>query len=317
MASRTLVSIDGGKSTLRLLVASGQRREYGEGPGMVYQPDEDGVQRIVDSVRAAAAAVSLPTVATNVIAGLTGLPGDLNVRRTLASSLATLFRGPAVVVDDAVLAHAGALNGPGTVLSVGTGTNVLAVGAAGDHARLDGWGPVLGDRGSGHAIGLAGLRAAAAAHDEVGPPTVLAESLSAAVGGTDLASLQRFYRDPHLVARVAAFAEIVLGAAAHDEVAMQICDEAARALAAAARTAIARQPNAGTRVSYSGRLLTADGIVTARLRDELSDHGLDLAEPLGSPLEGGLAVLTGAQPYASLLAQARQQSGAVKKGDGE
>jgi glucosamine kinase len=311
----TFISIDGGKSQLRLLVVSEEYRENGVGPGMTYQPDENGVGRILDSVRLATQMITRPENVAGVIAGLTGLPGDADLRREIAEGLQALFRGPALVVEDVVLAHAGALNRPGTVLCVGTGTNVLAVGESGGHARLDGWGPLLGDRGGGYAIGLAGLRAATASIDGVGPRTLLTESLANAINGTDLADLQRFYRDPHVVARVADFARHVLDAAPDDAVARAVCDQAALELATAAQTAVARQPDAGTRVSYSGRLITAHGFLSSRLRDELRHRNLDLTDPIESPLEGGVNLLQGDGPYQALLAQAQREANHRETGD--
>jgi N-acetylglucosamine kinase-like BadF-type ATPase len=307
MGSPTFVSIDSGKSQLRLLVASEDRRGYGVGPGMTYQPHEDGVARILDSVRAALETMTMPKNVTAVIAGLTGLPGDSALRRELADGLTAVFRAPVSIVEDVYLAHAGALNSAGTVLCMGTGTNVLAIGKSGKQTRLDGWGPLLGDRGSGYAIGLAGLRAATASLDGVGPRTVLVDSLTDAINGTDLASLQQFYRDPHVVARVAGFAQHVVSAASGDAVAQAICDEAVRDLAAVVRVATARQPDAGARVSYSGRLITADGFLSSRLRDELKTHALELTDPIESPTEGGLILLKGGDPYRHVLTQASHE----------
>ncbi len=301
----TFVSVDGGKSQLRLLVAAGEHRQVGMGPGMVYQPGEDGVDRIVACVEQAAATVELPARVAGVVAGLTGVPGDPGPRRQLTRRLEELLRGPALVIDDVYPAHAGALNGPGTVLCVGTGTNVLAVGATGAYTRIDGWGPILGDRGSGHAIGLAGLRAAASAIDGTGRRTVLTEDFPEAVGGTDLASLQRFYRDPRVVARVAGFARPVIDAATEDDVARAICEAAVADLVGAAEAAATRQPDAGRLVSHTGRLIGSSEFLSGRLGDGLRVRGLELVEPMGSPLEGGLTLLRGGEPYRSMVAALR------------
>ena len=309
------ISIDGGKSQLRLLVAAGDRRDVGIGSGMVYQPGEDGVDRIVAGIAEAAATVELPSRVTGVVAGLTGVPGEIGLRRQLAQRLHELLHGPALVVEDVYLAHAGALNGPGTVLCAGTGTNVLAVGAAGGCTRLDGWGPILGDRGSGYAIGLSGLRAAAAARDGVGRPTALVEGFTDAVGDTDLAGLQRFYRDPQLVARVAGFARVVVDSAARDDVARSICDAAVDDLAAAAEAAATRQADAGRFVSHSGRLIGSSEFLRVRLGDELRLRGLELVEPVSTPLEGGLTLLRGSEPYVSVVARLGALMGNVEKGD--
>ncbi|MEU4777755.1 BadF/BadG/BcrA/BcrD ATPase family protein [Micromonospora sp. NPDC023633] len=301
------ITIDGGKSELRLLLRAAAGRQLGVGPGFSYQPHEDGVDRILAAVRGAAATISLPEQVAGVVAGLTGVPGEPAERRRLALALERQFGGPAVVVvvEDSILAHAGALGGPGVLLCVGTGTTVLAVDADGDHARLDGWGPHLGDRGSAHAIGLAGMRAATASYDRVGPATVLVDRLVAALGGVDLASLQRYYRDPAMISRTAAFAREVLDAAAGaDPVAGRICAGAAADLADAAQAATDRLGLGGAarRVSFSGRLLTPGNPLHQALSAELEARGLPLVTPRAEPLDGGPALLSGAAPYARLLA---------------
>ncbi|MFF3868931.1 N-acetylglucosamine kinase [Micromonospora sp. NPDC001898] len=299
------ITIDGGKSQLRMLLSTPAGRQLGIGPGFVYQPGEDGVARILDAVRGAADTLSLPTQVTGVLAGLTGVPGDQVERRRLALAITRLLGGPAAVVEDSLLAHAGALDGAGVVLCVGTGTTVLAVAADGNYARLDGWGPHLGDRGSAYAIGLAGMRAATASYDRVGPETALADRLGAALGGTDLAALQRYYRDPALIPRTAAFALDVLDAAAQaDPVAGRICATAAADLADAAETATnrLRLSEAERQVSYSGRLLARGNVLHQALSAELDARGLSLVSPKAEPLEGGPTLLRGTGPYARLLA---------------
>ncbi|MEV0328070.1 BadF/BadG/BcrA/BcrD ATPase family protein [Micromonospora echinospora] len=299
------ITIDGGKSQLRMLLRTPAGRQLGVGPGFSYRPHEDGVERILAAVRAAAATIALPERVAGVVAGLTGVPGEDAERRRLAHALTGLLGGPAVVVEDSVLAHAGALGGAGVVLCVGTGTTVLAVAADGAHARLDGWGPHLGDRGSAYAVGLAGMRAATAAYDRTGPGTELADRLVAALGGRDLAALQRYYRDPDLVPRTAAFAVDVLDAADRaDPVAGRICAGAATDLADAAQAATARLglDGAERRVSYSGRLLAAGNVLHRALSAELAARGLPLVAPRAEPLDGGPTLLDGTGPYARLLA---------------
>ncbi|MCG5217285.1 BadF/BadG/BcrA/BcrD ATPase family protein [Streptosporangium soli] len=298
---QTVVCIDGGKSGLRLLVTDGERREYGVGPGLIYHPHEDGVDRILDSVRDAAAKLAQPPAPAAVVAGLTAVPGDPAHRRLLARRLEEFFGCPALVVEDGLLAHAGALAGVGTVICAGTGTTVLGIGASGRRVKVDGWGPALGDRGSAYAVGLAGMRAATAAHDGTGPATQLADRLTRELGGTDLASLQAFYRDAELVARIAGFAREVVEAADHDAVAGAICDEAAAQLAASAATAASLLPEVGRRVSWSGRFIDPGGPLHTKLAAALAGRGLDLLPPVAGPLEGGPVLLRQEEPYQSLL----------------
>jgi len=70
-----------------------------------------------------------------------------------------------IIVGDAYAAHLGAFAGQDGVMVV-AGTGTALVGRKGQQAiRLGGWGHILGDQGSGYAIGLAGIREAVMASD--------------------------------------------------------------------------------------------------------------------------------------------------------
>jgi glucosamine kinase len=297
------IAVDGGKSGLRLVLATGSERQYAQGAGFVYRPDDDGVEQIIASLTSALESLTMPERIDGICAGLTGVPGDEADRLRLLTRLEAIVGAPALLAEDGVLAHAGSLSGPGTVLCVGTGTVTFALGADGQHARIDGWGPQLGDRGSAYAIGLAGLRAATAALDGVGPSTSLTDALPLVLGGTDLASLQAYYRSPDNLARTAEFARRVIDAAADDAVARGICQRAAADLAAAARSACDRAALTGAerRVSYAGRALSPNNALHTELIAALGDIGLPLVEPAGSSLDGGIALLAHPGPYAALL----------------
>lgn len=100
------------------------------------------------------------------------------------SRLVALVGNAHVVVDeDVAAAHAGAFasapalapaSAPnekrtGVVCIAGTGANSFGIGADGRRARADGWGPLLGDRGSGYRIGENTIRAACTLHDKASP----------------------------------------------------------------------------------------------------------------------------------------------------
>jgi N-acetylglucosamine kinase-like BadF-type ATPase len=93
--------------------------------------------------------------------------------------LARVFR---VVHDAAPLLAAGTPNGWGVALIAGTGSFAFAQSRDGATARAGGWGYLLGDEGSGYAIALAGLRAAALAVDRRGRRTALVEGFMARLG---------------------------------------------------------------------------------------------------------------------------------------
>ncbi|MHA7653651.1 BadF/BadG/BcrA/BcrD ATPase family protein [Mycobacterium sp. ML4] len=110
-----------------------------------------------------------------VVVGAAGALAAPQAARALGDALlAALPAHRVTVTSDAVIAHAGALNGePGIVLIAGTGVVALTIEADGSLRTADGWGPWLGDEGGGAWIGAAGLRAAVRAVDGRGPATTL------------------------------------------------------------------------------------------------------------------------------------------------
>jgi N-acetylglucosamine kinase-like BadF-type ATPase len=64
----------------------------------------------------------------------------------------------------------------------GTGSIIYGVNSAGDAKRAGGWGHILGDEGSGYALGLAGVRAVTMIHDGRLPASVLKERVLEKLG---------------------------------------------------------------------------------------------------------------------------------------
>lgn len=128
----------------------------------------------------------------------------------------------------------GALGGEyGVVVLAGTGSFALGVRRDGERATVGGWGPILGDEGSGYWIGLQALRAVIAAHEGRGPATALTPLVVAQWALADLAGLRaRVYGEQHRRHHIAALAPLVLQAAEMgDAPAAAIMAEAGRALA--------------------------------------------------------------------------------------
>jgi len=84
------------------------------------------------------------------------------------------FRANILIVNDALIALvAGAGANPGVVLISGTGSIAYGVSRRGLAARAGGWGPTLGDEGSGYWIGRRALVAVMREVDRRGPRTNL------------------------------------------------------------------------------------------------------------------------------------------------
>ena len=124
---------------------------------------EARLRAMLDQV-AAAAGVSLANI-TRTCFGLAGLSSP-TVRawatRAVSASVggSLLLCGDEEIALDAVFA-----GGPGILVIAGTGSNAIGRCADGSLHGAGGWGPVLGDEGSGYWIGLAAIRAALHAQD--------------------------------------------------------------------------------------------------------------------------------------------------------
>jgi N-acetylmuramic acid 6-phosphate etherase len=182
-----------------------------------------------------------------------------------------------VIEDAALLLAAGTPKGWGVAVVAGTGSMAFARAADGRTARAGGWGPLLGDEGSGYAIALAGLRAAARSADGRAQPTPLTDRLLAAYGLTRPEELIGVVYRGGDRAALASLGPVVLEAAEDgDPVAEEIVREAACELASAAAAA-ARQLNlrGAFPVALAGGLLVASPAYRERFLVALTARGLN------------------------------------------
>jgi N-acetylmuramic acid 6-phosphate etherase len=260
-----ILAVDLGKTSCRA-AAHGRRAEGAGAPGLAAP---GGVRAAEGAILAVAGKLARDFGPVDeVIVGAAGALAAPDAARALADALLASLRAQRIAVtSDAVIAHAGALDGqPGVVLVAGTGVVALAIDANGTLRTADGWGPSLGDEGGGTWIGAAGLRAALRAHDGRGPSTTLLDAASARFGAPETWPAQ--LTD---VAALASFAPDVL-AAGGDAAALAIVSAAAEALAATARAAGA------------GPVAMVGGLAGVRaLREQL-----DLIPAAGDALYGAL-----------------------------
>ncbi|MEU3983449.1 BadF/BadG/BcrA/BcrD ATPase family protein [Streptomyces sp. NPDC026672] len=290
------VAVDLGKTGCRAVLLTDPHTPAGpahEVPGAPGLAAAGGVE----AARAAVRAAVLPLVAEHtpdrlaaVCVGAAGAASAPAAARALAELLLTdLPADEAAVTSDAVTAHAGALGGrAGVVLAIGTGSVAVGIGADGSFARVDGWGPWLGDEGSGAWIGVAGLRAALRAHDGRGPDTALLTAAATRFGDPD-ALPSALSADGNPARTAASFApEVTRAAEAGDPVAAEIVRDAAAALGDSVLAAAARIPGDDLPVAVTGGLTGLGEPLVAPLRAALarSARRLRPVAPLGDPLDG-------------------------------
>ncbi len=123
-----------------------------------------------------AAGINLGDVAKTCV-GIAGLSIDA-VRRWAEREIGKTVGGNLLLVGDEEIALDSAFRGdPGILVIAGTGSHVLGRAADETLYRVGGWGPAIGDEGSGFWIGQEALRAAFWAEDRG-----IATSLFAAIG---------------------------------------------------------------------------------------------------------------------------------------
>jgi glucosamine kinase len=248
-----------------------------------------------------------PALVTAGISGLTERDADAGALLSLVNG--TGIRG-AMLAHDSTTSFLGALgHRHGAVVAAGTGVVTLAVGA---HAvaRVDGWGYIMGDAGSGYWIGREALDAVMRAFDGRGPATALSDVVRGR--WPDLAQAYiALQSDEDRVRIVASFAADVADLAMRgDEVATAITARAARELASSVTTAIGR-----VREGDETFAVCAVGGVfgSAPLREAfgaaVTGAGAEIVAPLGTAIDGAVA-LADLAPAHPLIA-AVQRAGIV------
>ncbi|MGO1955069.1 N-acetylglucosamine kinase [Microbacterium sp.] len=281
---RGCIAVDLGKTTIRLRGYGTARSLDATGSGAPGLADEGGVAAAAHSITAAITTWPAETVAgiASWSIGAAGAGSAPSASLALARQLRERLDAPITLTSDMVTAHAGAMQGrPGTLLIAGTGAVALRISDVGAVDRSDGWGPWLGDEGSGRWIGQCGLSAALRAIDGRGPHTALESDALTLCDGVPTA-LPQLMTGASAAARLGAFAPSVLARADEDDpVASAIVLDAARALA---DTAASVAPS-DREVVLVGGLGEHDGLRLA-LDTALVERGLLLRSPRGDALDG-------------------------------
>lgn len=189
-AEPLFVGIDGGLSGTRAVVVDADLRERARAEGPPAPVDARHPERaatvVADVVCAAVASAGAALPVTGLWAGLEGT-GRETARTGVEQALAGLGLAPSVGVGSDVEAAFDDAFGDGAGILVESGAGSVALGRSerGRVARVGGWGSLLGDEGSGYAVGLAGLRRVLKTVDGRAPDTRLREALMGALGLAD------------------------------------------------------------------------------------------------------------------------------------
>ena len=306
-----LIGVDGGGSKTVVLLADQDGRVLGRGTGGPSNYQVVGQQAagavLSQTIRAAFAEANLELRAPTVIClGLSGVdrPADQAVIQAWVNR--EMPGAPAVIVNDAELVlAAGTPEGWGVALICGTGSIAYGRTPGGQAARAGGWGYLLGDEGSGYAIGIAALRAAARASDGRAPQTALTRSI---LDHWSLAAPQeligRLYQGRVPTQEIAALARLVeVAASEQDRVAQSILQEAGHELALAVNAVAQKLGMQGSvPCAHAGSVIVKGQFIARMFLDAAAALGLHLdpVTPVTEPAQGALRL-------ARALAQSRRE----------
>lgn len=179
-------AIDGGGSRTRVAILRNKQKTLNV-VGSI-NPVSIGGRKATTNLQSALDAVARRAdghAVSGCVASATVSPSTIRreQRRLESAARRSGLRGRIVLTNDIVpLVFAPPLRGIGIAAIVGTGSGVVGRGCDGAIARAGGYEYIISDEGSAFAVGLAGLRAAAHAHDGRGPATTLLYRAEGAFG---------------------------------------------------------------------------------------------------------------------------------------
>jgi N-acetylglucosamine kinase-like BadF-type ATPase len=256
---------------------------------------EAAIRHITQAVTQACqqAKIELSQVAAACV-GLAGVSHPDHHRQMLAALKEALPISDLTLETDARVALAGATGAkPGVVIIAGTGSIACGVNSRGRFARAGGWGPTMGDEGSGSYIGRRALESVMMSYDYRGEPTSMMEPILRHFGVSSPPELPPvIYDDPDKAMReIAQLSKIAVRAAEEgDKVATEILKDAAKELAVAAIAVIEqlRMEREEFQVAYVGGVFEAGELILGPLREEIRAFAprAEIAPPIDPPVIG-------------------------------
>jgi N-acetylglucosamine kinase-like BadF-type ATPase len=199
--------------------------------------------------------------------------------------------------DEEIALDAAFQGGPGILVIAGTGSNAIGRGVDGRLVGAGGWGPVLGDEGSGFWIGLEAVRMALRAQARVGAggePSILLREIEREWGlssvGELVAVANRRGGAEGAAPDFAALAPVVARCAEEgDALAISTLQMAGVELAELVRVVVQRLGATEIDVAYTGSVLKRIGVVREAMVERLR-----FSVPLARVREGAVDPLEGA-----------------------
>lgn len=272
-----VIGVDaGGTKTLGLLVDErGEliRRAVAGGSNVRSVGKEAATQ----SLRAVLEALSSDGEVSAVCIGAAGVGRESDLREfdAVVRDLLSPATGLRVCSDAQIVLRAATPSRPALAVIAGTGSLVYAEGPRGS-IRAGGYGAVIGDPGSGYAIGLAAIQATAEALDrEQAMNTPLARAVMSALAvrnGDELIAAVHAWPPP--VARIAALCKVIAPLCQNDGMARALVERAGDALASLAYAVALRARDDGALpVVLSGGAFEALPLLAERVTAGVAKSG--------------------------------------------
>jgi N-acetylglucosamine kinase-like BadF-type ATPase len=291
--TQAALAVDAGQTEIRAALTGERGLRTATAPGVLRLGGGTGPDEVAAGLVAAVTGLgALPAPVPPAAIGLSGFEAasERDLRRVHELLRRELGLQRVAIASDGLTSLLGALGDrPGAVVAAGTGT--VCVARDGERmAKVDGWGSLLGDAGSGFAIGRAGLDAALRRLDGRGGSAALLTAAERRYGPPAGLS-ERIHGAPVPTRAVASFAaDVAREAAAGDELAAAILRDAGRELATSACAALGRLFSEADEaaVSYAGNVFLAGQALMEPFAQRVAAlrPGTDILPPAGDSLAG-------------------------------
>ena len=271
------VALDAGGTKTQCWVAD-ETRVLGRATGgtvkIMMAGEEMAAERLREVIFEASSAAGIdPKSVSRTCMGLAGISSE-STRAWAERTLRGIVGGELDLCGDEEIALDAAFHGgPGLLVVAGTGSNIVGRCSSGEIVSTGGWGPVIGDEGSGTWIGLEAIRAGLRAHDR-GVPTCLLREIEAHWELDDLGELiakanERSRPD---------FAELAMVVArcaeGGDALAMSVLDRAGAELAEQVSLAAGKMRASGSAAGDANHVAFTGSVLEkiARVRRSMEEH---------------------------------------------
>lgn len=298
---RYVLGVDGGGSKTVGILADVSGVERARVMLGASNPNVVGIEasagRLAEVVRTCCAAAGVdPRLIAKAVFGIAGA-GSENNRRDLALALSTLLVPsiPFELTTDARIALEGSFSGgPGAAIVAGTGSIVVVKNDAHEIASYGGWGRLIGDPGSGTAIGMDAVRMVVRTIDGVEHAGALRSALAREYHWNSRSDIiSAVYRQNFDIAAIVPL--VMKLVEAEDPYAIRIFRNAAAELADLAATILSMTAAPSIRVATCGGLIDHATNYRTMLVEELTakDSRIAAQMPERSPVMGAVLMARG------------------------